>query len=160
MAAEIATVAPQFFNKMIFVGAMGIKPEHGEIFGYFLEGGLTGLRRAFHRPEQSPEFIRYWGRQWTPEEADLVEQHPEMTCRIAPHLASPAAGVVTPTLLVWGHEDAITPLKCGENLSARHAAIAARRDQELRSHARDGKAGGIRAAGPRLLGRLSGSTNR
>jgi hypothetical protein len=36
MAAEIATVAPQFFNKVVLVGAMGIKPEQGEIFDYFL----------------------------------------------------------------------------------------------------------------------------
>ena len=121
VAAEIATVAPQFFNKMVLVGAMGIKPEHGEIFDYFLEGGLTGLRRAFHRPDQSAEFTRYWGREWTPEEADLVEQHRETTCRIAwkPYMHSltllhllPA--IRTPTLLVWGREDAITPLECGE----------------------------------------------
>jgi pimeloyl-ACP methyl ester carboxylesterase len=45
VAAEIATVAPQFFNKMVLVGAVGIKPEQGEIFDYFLESGLTGLRR-------------------------------------------------------------------------------------------------------------------
>ena len=83
VAAEIATVAPQFFNKMVLVGAMGIKPEQGEIFDYFLESGLTGLRRAFHRPEQSSAFMRYWGNEWTPEETDLVEQHREMTCRIA-----------------------------------------------------------------------------
>jgi pimeloyl-ACP methyl ester carboxylesterase len=121
VAAEIATVAPQFFNKMVLVGAMGIKPEHGEIFDYFLEGGLTGLRRAFHRPDQSAEFTRYWGREWTPEEADLVEQHRETTCRIAwkPYMHSltlrhllPA--IRTPTLLVWGREDAITPLECGD----------------------------------------------
>ena len=47
VAAEIATVAPQFFEKMILVDTMGIKPERGEIFDYFLEGGLTGLWRAF-----------------------------------------------------------------------------------------------------------------
>ncbi len=121
VAAEIATVAPQFFNKMVLVGAMGIKPEQGEIFDYFLESGLTGLRRAFHRPEQSSEFMRYWGKEWTPEETDLVEQHREMTCRIAwkpymhsltlPHLLP---GVSTPTLLLWGGEDAITPINSGE----------------------------------------------
>jgi hypothetical protein len=83
LAAEIATVAPQFFNRMVLVGAMGIKPEQAEIFDYFPESGLTGLLRAFHRPEQSLEFMRYWGREWTPEETDLVEQHREMTCRIA-----------------------------------------------------------------------------
>jgi pimeloyl-ACP methyl ester carboxylesterase len=121
VAAEIATVAPQFFNKMVLVGAMGTKPEQGEIFDYFLESGLTGLRRAFHRPEQSSEFMRYWGKEWTPEETDLVEQHREMTCRIAwkPYMHSLTLrhllpGISTPTLLVWGGEDAITPIECGE----------------------------------------------
>jgi pimeloyl-ACP methyl ester carboxylesterase len=121
IAAEIATVAPQFFNKMVLVGAMGIKPEQGEIFDYFLDSGLTGLRRAFHRPDESAEFSRYWGKEWTPEEADLVEQHREMTCRIAwkPYMHSLTLrhllpGVRTPALLVWGGEDAITPLDCGE----------------------------------------------
>jgi pimeloyl-ACP methyl ester carboxylesterase len=121
IAAEIATTAPQFFKKLVLVGAMGIKPEEGEIFDYFLEGGLTGLRRAFYRPEQSAEFVRYWGREWTPEEADLVEQHREMTCRVAwkPYMHSLTLrhllpGARTPTLLVWGGEDKITPVNCGE----------------------------------------------
>ena len=121
VAPEIATVAPQFLDKLVLVGAMGIKPERGEIFDYFLEGGLAGLRRAFHRPEQSPEFMRYWGSEWTPEETDLVEQHREMTCRIAwkPYMHSLtlrhlAPAVVTPTLLVWDREDAIAPVECGE----------------------------------------------
>jgi pimeloyl-ACP methyl ester carboxylesterase len=121
VAAEIATVAPQLFNKLVLVGAMGLKPEHGEIFDYFLEGGLTGLRRAFHRPEQSSEFMRYWGTEWTPDQADLVEQHREMTCRLAwkPYMHSLSlrhllSGITTPTLLVWGREDAITPIECGE----------------------------------------------
>jgi hypothetical protein len=62
VAAEITTVAPQLCNKLVLVGAMGLKPERAEIFDYFLERGLTGLRRAFHRPEQSSEFMRYWGK--------------------------------------------------------------------------------------------------
>lgn len=121
VAAEIATVAPQFCNKLVLVGAMGIKPEKGEIFDYFLDSGLTGLRRAFHRPDQSAEFMRYWGKDWTPEEADLVEQHREMTCRIAwkPYMYSLTLrhllpGVRTPTLVVWGANDAITPINSGE----------------------------------------------
>jgi pimeloyl-ACP methyl ester carboxylesterase len=121
VAAEIATVAPQFINKMVLIGAMGMKPERGEIFDYFLEGGKTGLRRAFHQPEQSPEYMRYYGKELAPDEVDLVEQHREMTCRISwkpymhsltlPHLLP---GVRTPTLLVWGRQDAITPIDSGE----------------------------------------------
>jgi pimeloyl-ACP methyl ester carboxylesterase len=121
VAAEIATVAPQFFNKMVLVGAMGIKPEQGEIFDYFLDSGITGLRRAFHQPDESAEFMRYWGKELTPEETDLVEQHREMTCRITwkPYMHSLTLrhllrGVRTPTLVVWGREDVITPINCGE----------------------------------------------
>jgi pimeloyl-ACP methyl ester carboxylesterase len=121
IAAEIAVVAPQFVEKLVLVGAMGIKPETGEIFDYFLDSGMTGLRRAFYRPEESAEFMRYWGEEWTPEEVDLVEQHREMTCRIAwkPYMHSLTLrhllqGVRTPTLLVWGGDDAITPLSTGE----------------------------------------------
>jgi pimeloyl-ACP methyl ester carboxylesterase len=136
VAAEIATVAPQFFNKLVLVGAMGIKPEKSEIFDYFLDSGLAGLRRAFHRCDQSAEFMRHWGREWTPEEADLVEQHREMTCRIAwkPYMHSLTLrhllpGVCTPTLVVWGADDAITPVNSGEIYaraipSARLATIA------------------------------------
>jgi pimeloyl-ACP methyl ester carboxylesterase len=121
IAAEIATVAPRFFKRLVLVGAMGLKPETGEIFDYFLEGGMTGLRRAFHRPDASAEFQRYWGGELTPEQADRVEQHREMTCRVAwkPYMHSLTLrhllpGVRTPTLLVWGRDDAIVPVNCGE----------------------------------------------
>lgn len=120
VAAEIATIAPQFIDRMVLVGAMGLKPERGEIFDYFLDSGPAGLRRAFYRPDRSAEFLRYWGREWTPDEADLVEQHRETTCRIAwkPYMHSLTLrhllpGVRTPTLLVWGGEDAITPVDSG-----------------------------------------------
>jgi pimeloyl-ACP methyl ester carboxylesterase len=100
---------------------MGLKPDNGEIFDYFLDSGLAGLRRAFHRPDASAEFMRYWGREWTPEEADRVERHRETTCRVAwkPYMHSLTLrhllpGVGTPTLVVWGRDDAITPLNCGE----------------------------------------------
>jgi pimeloyl-ACP methyl ester carboxylesterase len=121
VAAELATVAPQFIAKMVLVGAMGLKPDHGEIFDYFLDSGMTGLRRAFHRPDDSAEFKRFWGKELSPEDTDLIEQHREMTCRVAwkPYMHSLTLrhllpGVRTPTLLVWGREDSITPLDSGE----------------------------------------------
>lgn len=121
VAAELASVAPQFIDKLVLVGAMGLKPERGEIFDYFLDGGLAGLRRAFHRPDDAAEFKRYWGKEWSPEEADRVEQHREMTCRVAwkPYMHSLTLrhllpGVRTPTLVLWGREDRIAPVECGE----------------------------------------------
>jgi pimeloyl-ACP methyl ester carboxylesterase len=121
VAAEIATIAPQFLDKLVLVGAMGIKPERGEIFDYFLESGMTGLRRSLHDPDGSAEFARFYGHELTPDETDLIDQHREMTCRIAwkPYMHSLTlrhllGGVATPTLIVWGREDAITPLESGE----------------------------------------------
>jgi pimeloyl-ACP methyl ester carboxylesterase len=121
ISVEMAIAAPQVINRMVLVGPMGIKPDRGEIFDYFLDSGMTGLRRAFHRPDQSSEFGYYFGHEWTTEEADRIEQHREMTCRIAwkPYMHSltlrhflPAIAV--PTLLIWGDHDAITPLNSGE----------------------------------------------
>ena len=73
IAAEIACVAPQFMEKLVLVGPMGVKPRQGQIFDYFLEGGMTGLRLAFHKPEESAEFRKYWGRELTPDETDAIE---------------------------------------------------------------------------------------
>jgi pimeloyl-ACP methyl ester carboxylesterase len=121
IAAEIACLAPQFMSKLVLVGPMGVKPRRGEIFDYFLEGGMTGLRLAFHQPDASAEFRKYWGRELSPDETDAMEFHRETTCRVAwkpymhsltlPHLLE---GVRTPTLIVQGKEDQITPLDCGE----------------------------------------------
>ena len=64
IAAEIAIASPLLINRMVLVGAMGIKPDKGEIFDYFLEGGLAGFRRAFHRPGTNTFRIRplFWAR--------------------------------------------------------------------------------------------------
>jgi pimeloyl-ACP methyl ester carboxylesterase len=121
IAAELAACAPQFFRRLVLVGPMGLKPSKDYIFDYFLESGLTGLRRAFKAPQAAAEFARFWGGDLTPDEADAIEQHREMTCRVAwkPYMHSLTLeallrGVATPTLIVQGADDAITPLECGE----------------------------------------------
>jgi 2-hydroxy-6-oxonona-2,4-dienedioate hydrolase len=50
-----------------------------------------------------------------------VEQHREMTCRVAwkPYMHSLThpnllPSVRTPTLIVWGRQDSIAPLNCGQ----------------------------------------------
>lgn len=121
IASEIATIAPQFIRRLVLLGPMGVKPERGEIFDYFLESGVTGIRRAFLAPDDSPVFRASFGKELTPEESDRIEQHREMTCRVAwkPYMHSltlPAllGGVVTPTLIVWGRDDAIIPVSTAD----------------------------------------------
>ncbi len=121
IAAEIATMNASIFKKMVLVGAAGLKPDEGEIWDYFVNSGPQAFEQAFHDPEQSPEYAQYYGREWSIDEQDQVEINREMTARLSwkPYLRSHTLrdllpGVATPTLLVWGREDAIIPLNSCE----------------------------------------------
>ncbi len=120
IAAELATLNPAIFNRLVLVGPMGVKPREGEIFDYFLEGGMTGIRRNFLAPDSCEEFKRFWGRDLTQDETDAVEWHRETTCRIVwkPYMHSLTLphfllSIAVPTLIVQGEKDAVTPLDCG-----------------------------------------------
>ena len=75
VAAEIATIAPQFLRKMVIAGAMGLKPQAGEIFDYAVEvredriGARFPSARAVRRVRQ----ILWRG----------MDQHAERTCGTA-----------------------------------------------------------------------------
>jgi pimeloyl-ACP methyl ester carboxylesterase len=117
IAAEMATMAPRALRRLVLVSAMGIKPERGEIADQALLSYIDYARRGF--VDQSA-FDRAFGEVPTP----LLEQwdlNREMTFRIAwkpymynaslPHLLG---GVATPALVVWGRDNRIVPLECGE----------------------------------------------
>ena len=102
IAAEMATMAPRAFRRLVLVGAMGIKPERGEIADQAVYDRTFGA-------ETPGETLEQW---------DLNR---EMTFRIAwkPYMYSPTlphllGGVAAPSLVVWGREDRIVPLECGE----------------------------------------------
>jgi pimeloyl-ACP methyl ester carboxylesterase len=116
VAAEIATVNSTIFKRMVLVGAAGLKPVEGEIWDYFVHSGKEAFEQAFYDPARSPEYARYYGKDWTPEEAEQVEVNREMAARLLwkPYMRSHTLlgllpGIQTPTLLVWGREDKIVP---------------------------------------------------
>lgn len=116
VAAEIATVNAALFSKMVLVGAAGLKPEEGEVWDYFIHSNRDAVARAFHEPARSEEYARFFGKEWTAADELQAEQNREMTARLAwkPYMRShtlPAllGGVATPTLVLWGREDAIIP---------------------------------------------------
>src|SRR2546428_12812453 len=47
IAAEMATMAPRAFKRLVLVGAMGIKPERGEIADQALLSYIDYVRRGF-----------------------------------------------------------------------------------------------------------------
>jgi pimeloyl-ACP methyl ester carboxylesterase len=118
IAAEMATMAPAALHRLVLVGAMGIKPERGEILDQALLSYIDYVRRGF---ADERAYDRIFGAETPTATLEQWDLNREMTFRIAwkpymynaslPHLLG---GVVTPTLVVWGREDRVVPLECGE----------------------------------------------
>ena len=120
LAAEIATVNRQLIKKMVLVAPTGIKPTEGEIWDYFINSRKEAFVQGFENKD-APEFQQYYGKDWTPEEAEQVEINREMACRLTwkPYMHSItlpwlAQGITTPTLIVHGRQDRIVPLNASE----------------------------------------------
>jgi pimeloyl-ACP methyl ester carboxylesterase len=115
IAAEIATVNPALFSKLVLVAPAGIAPSEGEIWDYFLHSTRDAFARAFAEPSSAREYVRFYASP-TPDDERQAEWDREMAARLAwkPYMRShtlPAllGAVATPTLVVWGRQDAIIP---------------------------------------------------
>jgi pimeloyl-ACP methyl ester carboxylesterase len=109
------------FSKMVLVGAAGLAPEDGHIWDYFIHSNQEAFAHAFADPAGAPEYARYYGKTWTPQDETQAEWNREMAARLVwkPYmrshtLAALLPGIVTPTLVVWGREDAIVPVSVGQ----------------------------------------------
>jgi pimeloyl-ACP methyl ester carboxylesterase len=118
IAAEMATMAPRAFRRLVLVGAMGIKPERGVIADQALVSYIDYVRLGF--ADQSA-FDRIFGAEPPTPLLEQWDLNREMTFRIAwkPYMYNPTlphllGGVATPALVVWGRDDRIVPLECGE----------------------------------------------
>ncbi|HCL26418.1 MAG TPA: hypothetical protein DHW65_08765 [Dehalococcoidia bacterium] len=121
IAAEIAAMCNHSFSKLMLVGAVGIKPEKDEIADLFIITPAQVQELMFHDPSQSPEYQAIYGRELTPEEAMTAEGNREMAVRLCwkpymhdPRLPSLLKRVNIPARMVWGKNDQIVPVECGE----------------------------------------------
>jgi pimeloyl-ACP methyl ester carboxylesterase len=120
VAAEMAAMCSWDLRALILVDAAGIKPQHSEIAEIFMASSQTRLKQRFYDPTQVPDYERYT-RAPTPEAQAVEHANREMASRLCwkPYLHNLSLphylGIVaTPTLIVWGRQDAIIPLECGE----------------------------------------------
>lgn len=120
VAAEMAAMCRYNLKALILVGAAGIKPERGEIAEIFMVSAQTRMNQRFFDLSQVPNAEQYQ-RELTPEEQLVAHSNQEMASRLCwrPYLHNPSlpyylGRVDTPTLLVWGRQDAIIPAECGE----------------------------------------------
>jgi pimeloyl-ACP methyl ester carboxylesterase len=114
----MATMAPRAFKRLVLVGAMGMKPERGEIADQALVSYIDYVRRGF---ADQRAFDRLFGAEPPTSQLEQWDLNREMTFRIAwkPYMYNPSlphllGGVATPALIVWGRDDRIVPLECGE----------------------------------------------
>jgi pimeloyl-ACP methyl ester carboxylesterase len=121
LAAEMVAMYPAALRRLVLVGAAGLKPSVGEITDIFLCTPAEVLQHQFYDPTQAPEYERLYGSAPTPEQQQVAAWNREMAALLTwkPYMYNPKmpvlmAQVHTPTLLVWGRQDAIVPLNCGE----------------------------------------------
>jgi pimeloyl-ACP methyl ester carboxylesterase len=128
LAAEMASMCPQQFKKLVLVSAPGIRPPTGEIFDIFLVVSRDYITRSVADPASTPEFKQVCPDTPTPEQTEAWELAREETCRLTwkPYMHYPALPQLVrrlkrlPTLIIWGRQDAIVPLSAGQ---AYHEAI-------------------------------------
>ena len=120
VAAEMAAMGGSDIEGLVLINAAGIRPVHSEIAEVFMVSGETRRQMAFHNPEQVPNY-EHFTRELTSAEAAIDHSNREMLSRLGwkPYLHNPSlphylAKVQARTLIVWGANDAIIPLECGE----------------------------------------------
>ncbi|MGH7154341.1 MAG: alpha/beta fold hydrolase [Acetobacteraceae bacterium] len=116
IAAEMASLSPRQFHRLVLVGAMGIKPPDGDILDQaiisYMDYPQAGFhdREAFHRVfgEVSTDQLEQWD--IAREMCFRVAWKPYMYSQTLPHLLG---GIRTPALVVWGDDDRQVPLSAG-----------------------------------------------
>ncbi len=121
LAAEMVAAAGPVFSKLLLVGSVGIKPQEGEIADVFIISPAQVIDLLFHDPAQTPEYDQVFGQAPSPEMLAILERNREMAARLCwkpymhdPSLAPRLARVNIPTRIIWGREDRLAPLECGQ----------------------------------------------
>lgn len=117
IAAEMASLAPTSYHRLILVGAAGIKPPEGDIADQAIVSYIDYPQSGFHD-------LQAFGKVYGDISTDQLEQWDiarEMSFRTAwkpymynqtlPHLLG---GVKSPALVIWGDDDRIVPISAGK----------------------------------------------
>ena len=132
-AAEMATMCPGAVDRLVLVAPAGLKPARGEITDIFYYSPPQLLSMTVHDPATIPEWDALFGQSPTSAQLDVMARNREMTARLTwkPYMHNPRlphflSRVENPVLVVWGREDRIVPVECGEQYRALlpHAELA------------------------------------
>lgn len=117
IAAEMASLAPRDFRRLVLAAPMGIKPPEGDILDQAIISYIAYPQAGFHDQEN---FRRIYGEVST-DQLEAWDIAREMCFRIAwkpymysqtlPHLLG---GVRARSLIVWGDDDKVVPRSAGD----------------------------------------------
>jgi pimeloyl-ACP methyl ester carboxylesterase len=121
IAAEMAAMCPHNLAHLVLVDAAGIRPQNGEVLDIFIRRWRDVVAECVTDPEGAEEFRRIYDTTPLSDFGGPREAGRIMTMRMCyrPYMHSPAlpavlGGVTTPVLVVWGAEDRIIPVECGQ----------------------------------------------
>ena len=122
IAAELAVMWPEGLSQLVLVGAAGLLPDRGRILDQVLISHSEYVRAAFADPAA---YEAVYGNELTDDLLLQWDRNREMTARVAwkPHMYNrrlvPLLPLVdVPALVVWGPDDRVVPLECGERYAA------------------------------------------
>jgi len=125
LAAELAAMCPEAVEKLVLIDSAGIKPERGEIADIFLHGIERTRALSFHDVKAVHDYQSLFPAAKSPEQRELQNHNREATTRYCwkPYAHDPILPLLlrrasVPALIVWGREDRIVPLECGELFAA------------------------------------------
>jgi len=128
LAAELAATCAHRLSRLVLVDAVGLKVEGAEVADIFLLTPQELMPLAFYDASQVPERERLFPTNPTPEQIELREDCIIMASRLGwkPYMHNPRLlyrlrRIKLPTLIVWGKQDGLVPLRHGE---VYHQAIA------------------------------------
>ena len=120
VAAEMAAMNNRQLKGLVLIDPVGIKPQQGQIAEIFMVGADTRQKLRFYDTSQVPNYDEL-SQEMTPEQANQDHSNREMASRLCwrpymhnPNLAQYLGKVTTPALVIWGKQDAIVPVECGE----------------------------------------------
>jgi pimeloyl-ACP methyl ester carboxylesterase len=121
IAAEMAVMNPSVLHRLVLVDAVGVHPREGEIADVFVVPWGEVLRRGFADADASTEYQRVYSERPLQDFGGERESGRSMAMRTCykPYMHNPAlppllGRVKTPSLVVWGAQDEIVPLDCGQ----------------------------------------------
>jgi pimeloyl-ACP methyl ester carboxylesterase len=121
IAAEMAVMCSAPLRHLVLVDAAGLRPEQGELLDIFLIPWREVIERSFYAASDAAEYQRIYGNAPIQDFGGVREAGRTMSTRMCfkPYMYNPAlAGTLgkvrVPTLVVWGQQDAIVPLQCGQ----------------------------------------------